>query len=123
MHALIIEDEDLIAFAIEEALADLGYTSFHLARTEVEAVVLAEQRRPDVITADVHLLVGSGIGAVLTICADYWIPTVFMTAAPQDVLKRMPDAIVLAKPFAHCTLRAAVGLARESRISYPLSFA
>lgn len=37
MHALIIEDEAIIAMAIEDALRDCGFTSFSFATT-VETV-------------------------------------------------------------------------------------
>ena len=34
MHALIIEDDDLIAIAIEEVLRERGFTSFDVAVVE-----------------------------------------------------------------------------------------
>ena len=118
MHALIIEDEYVIADAIAEALERIGFTSFDLAQTEMEAVAFAERRLPDLITADLYLASGTGIGAVLTVCADRMIPAVFMTAAPQDVLKRMPDAVVLAKPFGEGALKEAVDEVMHVRHSF-----
>ena len=118
MHALIIEDEHLVANVIQDVLRDLGYTSFHFARTEVEAIALAERRRPDLITADVQLAIGSGVGAVLTIAADRDVSTVFLTGAPQQIAKRMPDAIVVAKPFELSALADAIQTARTVKRAF-----
>jgi DNA-binding response OmpR family regulator len=118
MHALIIEDELLLASIIHEVLQDLGYTSFHFARTEVEALALFEQRRPDLITADVQLRLGSGVGAVMAICCEDIIPVVFVTARPAAVLKRLPGAIVVGKPFEIHSVVAAVEKARETRCAF-----
>ena len=61
MHALIIEDDDLIAMTIEEVLRKCGFTSFHFAVSLDEAVAAARERCPRLITADVELKPGSGI--------------------------------------------------------------
>ena len=50
MHALIIEDECLIAMAIEDALRDCGFTSFDVAVSADEAVAAAARKCPDLIT-------------------------------------------------------------------------
>jgi len=59
-HALIIEDLPVIAISIQVELADLGFSAA-IAATEAEAVMLAEERCPDLIIADVRLEEGSGI--------------------------------------------------------------
>ena len=64
MHALIIEDDQLIAMAIEDILSDLGFTSFDVATSLNEAVAAARKSCPRLITADVELNPGSGIDAV-----------------------------------------------------------
>lgn len=43
MHALIIEDEPLIAMAIEDALRGCGFTSFQTAASSDEAVTAASR--------------------------------------------------------------------------------
>jgi DNA-binding NarL/FixJ family response regulator len=63
MHALIIEDEFLVALNIEDSLIALGFASSETVVTEEEAVVTARRRAPDLITADVRLLRGTGIAA------------------------------------------------------------
>jgi DNA-binding response OmpR family regulator len=99
MHALIIEDEALIAMAIEEALRGCGYTSFDIAVSADEAKTAAAPRCPDLITADVELRPGCGITAVQSICSDRPIPVLFITGTPGVVRIRMPGYALVEKPF------------------------
>jgi DNA-binding response OmpR family regulator len=99
MHALIIEDEPLIAMLIEDHLRAVGYASIEFAVTEAEAVESARRRCPDVVTADVTLAQGCGIAAVKAICDGRQIPVVFITASGWAVRERMRDAVVIPKPL------------------------
>jgi CheY-like chemotaxis protein len=112
MHALIIEDEFLVALNIEDSLSTMGVTSSETVTTEDQAVVTARRRTPDLITADVRLLRGSGIAAVRTILKDQTIPVVFITGNAESVLEEMPDAIVVQKPYRDSTLGAAIAAAK-----------
>jgi DNA-binding response OmpR family regulator len=111
MHALIIEDEPYIAILIEDHLRALGYTSFAFAVTEAEAVAEARKRCPDLITADMRLPQGCGVGAVQTICGQSRIPVVFITGTGWEVLERVSDAIVVRKPIVAEELDRAVAAA------------
>ena len=108
MHALIIEDDELIAMAIEEILRGCGFTSFHFAVSLSEAVAAARERCPSLITADVELKPGSGIDAVQTICSEAPIPVVFITGRAEDARLRMPQHTVLSKPFRVSEVETAV---------------
>jgi CheY-like chemotaxis protein len=108
MHALIIEDDELIAIAIEEVLMDCGFTSFDFAASADEAVASATQRCPDLITADVELSPGSGIEAVQTICANDLIPVIFITGRADEARVQMPQHSVLDKPFRVADVETAV---------------
>ena len=108
MHALIIEDDDLIAISIEEVLRGCGFTSFDVAVSLDEAVNAANKRCPDMITADVELRPGSGIDAVQTICSDALIPVIFITGRTDAARSRMPQHPVLNKPFRVSEVQAAV---------------
>lgn len=99
MHALIIEDESLIAMAIEEALRGCGFTSFDIAASAEEAVAAAQRNCPDLITADVELRPGCGITAVQSICSEQQIPVLFITGSPGEVRIRMPGHALVEKPF------------------------
>jgi DNA-binding response OmpR family regulator len=115
MHALIIEDESLIAMAIEDALRDCGFTSFEIAVSAGEAVSAAARKCPDLITADVELRPGCGITAVQSICSEQTIPVLFITGSPGAVRIRMPRHTLVEKPFGADHIRNAVKLAMESR--------
>lgn len=110
---MIIEDEAIIALAIEDALTDCGYSSFAFAGSFEAAAAAAGERCPDLITADVQLTAGCGIDAVETICAANPIPAVFITGTPRPVHQRLPKHIIVHKPFFPAQLAAAVLLATK----------
>jgi len=115
MHALIIEDESLIAMAIEDALRGCGFTSFDYAISQEEAVEAATRRCPDLITADVQLRPGCGIIAVQSICSERPIPVLFITGSPGQVRIRMPGHRLVEKPFHADHIMDAAKLALDSR--------
>jgi DNA-binding response OmpR family regulator len=112
VHALVIEDQFLIATLIEDELRELGYTSFDIVAREQEAVHAAKLRRPDLITADDTLTDGSGVVAVKEICANHVIPVVFIVGDPDSLVPPVPFAAVVPKPFGGTRLRQAIGEAR-----------
>jgi DNA-binding response OmpR family regulator len=108
MHALIIEDEPLIACQIEDVLRDHGFVTIDFAETFSRAVAQAAKRAPDLITADVNLAEGSGIDAVEAITTLIAPRVVFVTASVADVRHRLPQATVVPKPFSAAALRRAI---------------
>jgi CheY-like chemotaxis protein len=107
MHALIIEDELLIAFALEEILQDLGFDSVDLADCEAAALESARRRRPDLITADFQLSGGVGTSAVHTIRSELGaIPVIYVTGNPEH-LNGIPSALIATKPFTRDTIQRA----------------
>ncbi len=113
MHALIIEDEWFIVDAVEDALRQIGFTSFADANSVEEAVAAAIIKCPDLIVANHHLTDGTGTDAVLAICSDQDIPVVFVTASGEDVKSTLPQAIVVSKPFVSVSLHSAVEQAQQ----------
>ncbi|WP_184060727.1 response regulator [Sphingomonas aerophila] len=99
-HVLIIEDEPMIAMLLQDLLEEAGATSFAFAATEQDAVALAVEHPPRVITSDIQLLEGTGPRAVAEIKSRLGgIPTVFITANPDACDQcRSPDAL-LTKPI------------------------
>ena len=99
-HVLIIEDETLVAMALEMCLASHGATSFDLAETEWEAIQAARMKPPAFITSDVNLRIGTGPAAVAQIFSELGpIPVVFITATPEACLPCEPPAKVFGKPL------------------------
>ena len=115
MHALIIEDESLIALAIEDALRGCGFTSFEIAVSADEAVAAAARKCPDLITADVELRPGCGITAVQSICSQQAIPVLFITGSPDEVRIRIPGHPMVEKPFSAEHIMDATKLTLDSR--------
>ncbi len=113
MHALIIEPQAFTACDIEDALRDIGYTSFDFAMTTEDAIAAAAEHRPDLITAAVQLTPGCGISAVEAICSEQPVPVVFITHAEKVVRQRDPEVPVVKKqPFRVRDLSEAVAVAR-----------
>ena len=115
MHALIIEDEPLIAIAIEDALRGCGFTSFDFAVSNEEAMAAASRKCPDLITADVELRPGCGISAVKTICSEQPIAALFITGSADQVRVRMPGHPFVEKPFSAERIMEATRLLVDSR--------
>lgn len=108
MHALIIEDEALVACLIEDVLREYGFTSLDFAVSADEAVSVARDHKPDFITADMRLVAGTGVEAIEAICTLGDIPHIFVTASAPEVLRRFPAARIVRKPFGSADLRRAV---------------
>lgn len=119
MHALIIEDEPLIALLIEDRLRRLGYDSVDFAGTQAAALAAARRRRPDLITSDVRLAQGCGIDAVEAICGRRRIAVLFITATAIDVRNRIPGAHVIEKPFALAELDTILAAVSEPARTKP----
>ena len=115
MHALIIEDENLIAMAIEDALRGCGFTSFDFAASADQAVAAAKRTCPDLITADVELRPGCGITTVQSICSERPVPVIFITGSPGKVRIRMPGHAMVEKPFSADHIMDATKLILGSR--------
>jgi DNA-binding response OmpR family regulator len=111
MHALIIEDEFLVASVIEVALGELGYDSFDWAGDEAEAVARALRRPPALVTADVALRQGTGPAAIAEIRRHMAPPVIYVTANGGDLEGR--GEIVVAKPFTQGQIRIAVASALD----------
>lgn len=96
---LVIEDEYLTATELALVLEDLGHAVCAIAETEDEAVEAAARQRPDLITADVRLRAGDGIDAVARITAARPVPVVYVTSSGPELLRRVPAAVRVIKPF------------------------
>ncbi|GGB56833.1 EAL domain-containing protein [Blastomonas aquatica] len=98
-HALIIEDECLIAMDLAALVETAGATSVAFATTESEAVESARKQPPDVILSDVNLFEGSGPCAVRSIIRDHGeIPVIFITSSPEGCKNFGRNCTVFQKP-------------------------
>lgn len=99
-HVLIIEDEPLVAMAIEDILKAEGATSFDIVDTERGAVTAAVANAPQIITSDVKLLAGTGPAAITEIHKRLGpIPVIFITGTPEACKPCNPPGVIVTKPF------------------------
>jgi CheY-like chemotaxis protein len=106
-HALIIEDEILIALEVESLLHDFGFASCDIVDNPTDAVRCALAHRPDLVTADVRILGGTGIEAMRAITTQLGpIPHVFVTGNP-DMIAGQTTAPIVDKPLTRRALEAA----------------
>jgi len=113
---LIVEDEAIIAKALSEQLTRLGYEVLGITATGEEAVVLARERRPNVVLMDIRLK-GSmdGIQAAERIGRDGKAPVIYLTAhSDSATLQRAkltgPVGYIL-KPFEERELETQIEIA------------
>ena len=119
MHALIVEPLAFTACDIEDALREIGYTSFAFATTGEDALAAAGEQKPDLVTCAVKLASGCGIDAAEAIAAREPVPVVFITHAERKVRQRVPEApVVLKQPFRVDALSAAVAAAKPMRTGH-----
>jgi CheY-like chemotaxis protein len=110
-HALIIEDEMLIALEVEGLLHDMGFESCDIADNPLDALRCALARRPDLVTADLRIFGGTGMEAVRAITERLGpIPHIYVTGN-ADMLIGKTAAPVVDKPLSRRALAAACHLA------------
>jgi DNA-binding NtrC family response regulator len=91
MKVLVVEDEPIIAFDLENLVLDNGFEIAGLARTEAEALALAP--RADIALVDVQLADGpTGPQLARTLIDRYGIEVIFMTGNPEMVAN-FPGAV------------------------------
>ncbi len=94
-HALVIEDEILVAMEIEELLKEQGFATVDIADSPLEALDKALRRKPDLITADYRIVDGTGVEAVKMIMAHLGpIPVVYVTGHAKALGEQNNDVVV-----------------------------
>jgi DNA-binding NarL/FixJ family response regulator len=121
MHALSIEPQSLLQLKLEDELRQLGFTSFDSAATMKGAIMAAERRTPDLITASLRLMDGNGIDAVDVICSSEPIPTIYIVSNPKEARETLGDHVFLFKPVSKVALRKAVKQVMRTSKTYPSS--
>lgn len=117
LRVLVAEDEPLIAMTLEHALADLGHEVRWIACTGPEALALANQYRPDLVTMDGNLANGSsGLVAAATISRRLGIPVIMVSASVTEREAVLVGAsAAVPKPFTQELIDAAIRKAAPRR--------
>jgi response regulator of citrate/malate metabolism len=123
-RALIVEDEILIALALEAEVKDLGFDVCGLAANANQAIAMAMEDEPDLAVMDIYLNgARDGIEAARVLRDLCGVSVVFVTAYSDDeglkerIQKQVPNAPVLTKPLYGHRLADAIARAGEMSIS------
>ena len=113
---LVVEDESIVARDIRQQLGELGYDPIADTPMAEEALVLAEQLRPDLILMDIQLAGKmNGIEAAEIIRKRFGTPVIFLTAyASESTLSRaklVEPSGYLIKPFDERSLHTVIEMA------------
>jgi signal transduction histidine kinase len=116
IYILVVEDERLVADDLRETLEYLGYSISDLVASGEEAIVKAEEKKPNLVLMDIRLEGKmDGIEASIHIQSLFNIPVVYLTAnTDQATLERakfsQPFGYIL-KPFDEKTLSTTIEIA------------
>lgn len=100
---LVVEDDGLLAMAIEQALIDAGAGEVVVCNSTETALVALRVKQPDAIVLDVHLADRDDGWAIAELVDDIG-PNppriVFSTGAPQDIPPKIAEmGPILVKPY------------------------
>jgi len=117
VKVLIVEDEDIVAFDIENALISLGFFVLKSAKNHDEAMDRVTDTLPDIILMDINLNKSKkdGIDTVKDIQKNYNIPVVYLTAFSDDItvdraIETNPSGYII-KPFKREELKTTIKIA------------
>jgi PAS domain S-box-containing protein len=113
---LVVEDERVVARDIQRNLSDLGYSVPATAATAEQAILLASERRPDLVLMDIQIKGNrDGIETASILRKLYDVPIVYLTAyADEPTIARAKQTEpfgYLLKPVKTNELRSAVEIA------------
>lgn len=101
---LVVDDEPLIAMALEAALEDAGYGVVTAANGRQGLERLAEAPRPDLVLTDMMMPVMSGAEMLRAMAADpdlAGIPAIVLSSLPEKTIRARANgaAAILRKPY------------------------
>ena len=108
---LVVDDEALIAMALEAALEDAGYDVSTAANGRQGLERLAEAPRPDLVLLDMMMPVMNGPAMLAAMAADpelAGIPVVVLSSLPEETIRARTEGVaaILRKP---CTAEQVLG--------------
>ena len=102
-HVMVVEDDAVLALAIEQTLRDAGVVEVEICATTTQAMKALAANKPELVILDVHLA-DSDDGWAIAELVESLKPKapqiIFSTGAPQDIPDRIAElGQVLAKPY------------------------
>lgn len=111
LRILVVEDETIVSFLIEDTLLRLGCSEVRQAGTVAQALLLLNDRKPDAAVLDVNLS-GTPAYPVAARLAELGVPFVFATGyGRKGIAPEWSSRPVIQKPFDEDTLVKALSLA------------
>jgi len=108
-NILIVEDQAIVAMTIETQLEELGYKVAGIAASGQEAILLAREKKPDLILMDINLEgTMDGITAAEHISLFLDSPIIYLTAYSDGETIRRAG---LTSPFTYLTKPSGTALA------------
>jgi CheY-like chemotaxis protein len=108
LRMLVVEDETILSFMMEEMLAELGCTEVWHAASVRDALAMLDRRRPDAAVLDVNLG-GEYAFPIADRLAGAGVPFIFATGYGRMAHLEKWAVPVIQKPFAVETLAEALG--------------
>jgi two-component system, cell cycle sensor histidine kinase and response regulator CckA len=113
---LVVEDERLVAKALQNELEQFGYNVSGIASSASEAVKQVEQSRPDLVLMDIHLKGDAdGIEAAQQIQSRNGVPVIYLSAfADAETVARASETNAfgyLIKPYEERELQTTIEMA------------
>jgi len=115
---LIVEDESIVAFNLQQRLSQLGYEVPHVAVSGQQSLDFVSQSRPDLVLMDIHIEGDmDGIEVAARLNQDRPVPVIYLTAYSEDstlerARKTRPYGYLI-KPFSERELHATIQMALE----------
>ena len=94
VRIMIVEDEFILAMCMITDLNGIGYENCELVTSGEDAIISAEQEKPDVVLMDI-ILCGeiNGIEAAGKIRTLYDIPIIFVTGSEDEGVKALAETV------------------------------
>jgi signal transduction histidine kinase/CheY-like chemotaxis protein len=119
-RVLVVEDERIVAFNLQQRLSRLGYDVPVVAASGEEALRLARETQPDLVLMDIRIMGDiDGIETAARLNAERFLPVVYLTAHSDDATIDRARATrpygYLLKPFSEREMHATIQMALERR--------
>ena len=115
---LVVEDESIVAFNLQQRLSMLGYDVPAIAVSGQESIDVVSQMQPDLVLMDIHIQGDmDGIEVAAKLRETHAVPVIYLTAYSEDstldrARKTQPYGYLL-KPFSERELHATIQMAFE----------
>ena len=111
---LVVDDEPLIAMALEAMLEDAGHRVATAANGRQGLERLAEAPRPDLVLLDMMMPVMNGPAMLRAMAADLKlsrIPVIILSSLPEATVRAQADGVaaILRKPYTAGEVLRAIG--------------